>query len=431
MSVEKIKKVTIISDQRKLIETEPVVKNMKVKLPAPKAPNELRNKLQIITELITAESDKLSKETKRKFETFIDKVDDTEKMKKNKNNKTDKRLQLPVPLMSGEKIKQYLADITNLIENENAEEVKKANTFLNKLDGIKMTLDDKRVQLQITPTTLKKDLRRITELTMKASNMLTEKESVEINKFINKLDAKQRYTKTDKSDIKLSQRQELQALTRASEFTKTLKTTTNILFKGLNKLYNQEVDNFIKKVDDIEGTKKKIAALKLAKSRERSLSIKKATSTRTESPEKSVMDKSKENVKDEKQDIDDYYVESHNDLTSTLLYDNLSLWQYNDVTSVNIKDEANKNKNSDDVDDYSYHLDMDIPNIFQEQANDIILGTKIVPKQYGLESHRSQRIKKPMLFRSTFTIVPEMKNKPDFDSGSIKLSTEKINVSIT
>lgn len=411
---------------------------MKVILPPPKAPNELRNKLQIITELITAESDKLSKETKRKFETFIDKVDDTEKKKKNKNNKADKRVQLPVPLISGEKIKQYLADITNLIENENAEEVKKANTFLNKLDGLKRTLDDKRVQLQITPTTLKKDLRRITELTTKASNTLTEKESVEINKFINKVDAKQSYIKTDKSDIKLSQRQELRALTRASEFTKTLKTTTNILFKGLNKLYNQEVDNFIRKVDDIEGTKKRIAALKLAKSRERTLSIKKATSTRTESPEKSVMDKSKENVNDEKQDIDDYYVEdepilklSHNDLTSKLIYDNLIMWQNNDVNSVNIKDEANKNKNNDDVDDYSYYLDMDIPNIFQEQANDIILGTKIVPKQYGLESHRSQRTKKPMLFRSTFTIFPELKNKPGLDSGTIKLSTEKINVSLT
>lgn len=421
-------------DKRELPESEPV-QHSKVRLPLPEASKELKNELQNITELLAGEFDKLSNETKRKLGTFMDKVDDIEKMKKIKENKVEKQLHLPIPLVSGEQIKQDLAKITNWIEdgfeNINESEVKKVKKFLNKLDAIKMSPDEKRVHLPITSQSLKKNLQRVTELVRKAPNKLTEKESEEINKFIETADATAKYKyNIDKNETKLSQRQQLQALTLASEFTNAVKTITHLFIKGPNKLNYQEVENidkFIRKVDDAEGPTKRTATLKLAKPRESNYRLR----TPTLSPGKSAMDKIELNVKDEKEQFNESKIQndieaglilkpSQDERISKLVNDNLKSWQKDEVTAVNTIHEANKTN----LVDYRHRLGMDILNIFQEQADVSVFGTEIVPKRYALKRDRPQSINKPLLFQSTFSFVPELPDTSALDSGTIHLSTE-------
>lgn len=433
MSVEIKKKMSFCCDKRELPENEPA-EHRKVRLPLPEASKEYQKKMQNITELVTEESDKLSNETKRKLGTFMDKVDDVEKINKIKE-KVEKQIHLPVPLVSGEKIKQDLAKITNWIEggseNMNESEVKKMKKLLNKLDDIKNTPDDKRVQLPITSQSLKKNLQQITELVMKAPNKLTENESEEINKFIETVDGTAKYKyKIDKNDTKLSQRQQLQALTLASDFTNALKTITHLFIKGPDKLDYQEVENidkFMQKLDGTEVTRKKTPALKLAKPRESNFRLR----TPTLSPTKSVMEKTELKVKDEKERFNESKIQndveagfilnpSPDNSISKFVNDNLKSWQEDKVTAVNVISEGN-NKN---LVDYRHRLGVGILNTFQEQADVSIFGTEIVPKQYALKRNRSQSINKPLLFQTTCSSVLDLANTSVLDSGTIHLSTE-------
>lgn len=436
LPVKKIKKVTICCGKKKLSESKSVFVYTKVRLPLPTVSKVFKSKLQTITELLIEETDNLSKEDKRKLQSFIDKVDDVERKKKKKENEVGKQFQLPVPLVTGEKIKQDLAKMTDLtkdgFENLNAVEVKHVNKLLDRIDDIKRKLDNKRVQLPISSISLIRNLNRITELVTKTLSTLTEKEIEEVNKFIGKVDATAEYDdKIDESDIKLSQRQQLQALTLALEFTNSLKIITNLFKKGTNKLSDQEVqmiDKFIRKLDDIDGTKKRkrIEALKQAKSREKYL--------RKLSPKISTIDGTRETVKDKKEQINKNEIQAidengqilkpcHDDLMLKLVNADLKHRQRNKVTSANILDEANK-KNNNDIGDGRPNMDMDVLNLFQEEADHCILGTEIVQKQCALKSDISQSLKKPLLFKSTFTVVPELENTSLPGSGTFKLSSE-------
>lgn len=405
-----------------------VIKPMKVRLPPPTVSKGFKNELQKITELVVEDTDKLSKEDKIKFETFSDKVDDLEKKKKKTNSKIEKQLHLPVLLLSGKKMKQDLAEITDLIEDEtenlNKEEVKKVNKFLDKLDDIKKKLDNKRVQVPITRTSIKENVQRITELLTKVSNTLTEKESEEIKKLIDKMDGvTAKYDgKIDESKLKLSQRQQLQSLTLALEFTNTVKIVTNLLSKERRTLNDQEaekIDIFIRKVDDTVGTKKRS---KTAKQRETTLKPGETKSAPIFSSKISAVDETKDYIKVEREEINKNEVltvqnerilkSSHDGRMLRLENNNVKRLQEEKDTTVNIIGAVKKKIG------YRRH-DKNVLN----QANVCILGTEIVQKQYALERHRSQN--KPIV-RSTFTIVPELKCTSLPDSQTQKLSTAEL-----
>lgn len=169
-------------------------------------------------------------------------------------------------MVSGEKMKHNLTNITNLIQDgiENVTEVKKVNKFFDKLDNIERK-HEKRVQHLPAPgTALKqKSKHRITELITKAPNTLSKKNREETTKFINKLDATTKHEgniENSEEDIILSSRQQVKSLTLSLEFTKSLKTITNLFTKGVHRLSDQEyekLDKFISKIDDIKGMKKK------------------------------------------------------------------------------------------------------------------------------------------------------------------------------
>lgn len=402
--VERRKRISLRYDSDKQTENEPTARQTKVKLPLSIKSQEFKNKLRNITELVADGSDKLTTEDKNKLERFINKVDDVEKIKKTKIH-----LQLSIPLESKEKMKQDLTNITNLleggIENANPTEVKKINKFLNKLDNIKGKPKKKVKQLPEPGTALKGSLLRITELTTKDPMTLSKKDEQNNTKFLDKVDGTVTYdSNKEKSDtdIRLSLRQKLNALTLSLEFTQSLKTISHLFEKGINKFSDpkfEKVDKFINKLDDIDGLKKRRKTLELDKARK--IRLGRARSISALSPEKFVIDETKKDKKLEKEVVIDI--------------NKMNV----DVQNVPIHKPAR--------DDLIFKLINENIKRREEPLNEIIMGTEIMPKQYdAIDVNNDDRTesKEPLLFASNITIVSDSISTPVLESKKFKLSSQ-------